>query len=156
MSKGNPAERLEDELDLAKARGRWLSDDEQADLDREADAVALQLEAKQRRDRKLMILTGVCLLIPPLWPLALGLTLFLLYPDTMARLGLAAAITFLVGGLLLAGVLGLAMVWLVQLAVLISRAVLIRSVDQICWDQFLDFTTVMPTGARAIKASLMC
>ena len=80
MSKGNPAERLEDELDLAKARGRWLSDDEQADLDREADAVALQLEAKQRRDRKLMILTGVCLLIPPLWPLALGLTLFLLYP----------------------------------------------------------------------------
>ena len=43
------------------------------------------------------------------------LTLFLLYPDTMARIGLAAAITFLVGGLLLAGVLGLAMVWLVQL-----------------------------------------
>ena len=61
-----------------------------------------------------MILTGVCLLIPPLWPVALGLTLFLLYPDTMARIGLAAAITFLVGGLLLAGVLGLAMVWLIQ------------------------------------------
>jgi hypothetical protein len=33
----------------------------------------------------------------------------------MARIGLAAAITFLVVGLLLAGVLGLAMVWLVQL-----------------------------------------
>ena len=115
MSKGNPAERLEDELDRAKARGRWLSDDEQAEFDREADAVALQLEGKQRRDRKLMILTGVCLLIPPLWPVALGLTLFLLYPDTMARIGLAAAITFLVGGLLLAGVLGLAMVWLIQL-----------------------------------------
>ena len=61
-----------------------------------------------------MILTGVCLLIPPLWPVALGLTLFLLYPGTMARIGLAAAITFLVGGLLLAGVLGLAMVWLIQ------------------------------------------
>ena len=41
MSKGNPAERLEDELDRAKARGRWLSDDEQAALDREADAEAL-------------------------------------------------------------------------------------------------------------------
>ena len=114
MSDRNPAKRLEDDLDLAKARGRWLSDDEQAELDREADAVALQVEAKQRRDRKLMILTGVCLLIPPLWPLALGLTLFLLYPDTMTRLGLAAAVTFLVGGLLLAGVLGLAMVWLIQ------------------------------------------
>ena len=99
MSKGNPAERLEDELDRAKARGRWLSDDEQAELDREADAVALQVEAKQRRDRKLMILTGVCLLIPPLWPLALGLTLFLLYPDTMARLGLADSVAVLIRAL---------------------------------------------------------
>ena len=33
----------------------------------------------------------------------------------MARIGLAAAITLLLGGLLLAGVLGLAMVWLIQL-----------------------------------------
>ena len=115
MSKGNPAERLEDELDSAKARGRWLSDDEQAALDREADAEALLVEARQQRVRKLMILAGVCLLIPPLWPVALGLTLFLLYPDTVARIGLAAAITFLVVGLLLAGVLGLAMVWLIQL-----------------------------------------
>ena len=115
MSNRTPAEQLEAELDRAKARGRWLSDDEQAVLDREANAEALLVEAKQQRDRKLMILTGVCLLIPPLWPVALGLTLFLLYPDTMARIGLAAAITFLVGGLLLAGVLGLAMVWLIQL-----------------------------------------
>ena len=115
MSNRTPAEQLEAELDRAKARGRWLSDDEQAVLDREANAEALLVEAKQQRDRKLMILAGVCLLIPPLWPVALGLTLFLLYPDTMARIGLAAAITFLVGGLLLAGVLGLAMVWLIQL-----------------------------------------
>ena len=115
MSKGNPAERLEDELYFARARGRWHSDDEQAELDREADAEALLVEAKQPRDRKLMVLTGVCLLVPPLWPVALGLTLFLLYPDTMARIGLAAAIALLLGGLLLAGVLGLAMVWLIQL-----------------------------------------
>ena len=115
MSHRNHPEQLEDELDRAKARGRWLSDDEQAVLDREADAEATRLEAKQRRDRKLMILTGVCLLIPPLWPVALGLTLYLLYPETMARVGLVAAIAFVIGGLLLAGVLGLAMVWLVQL-----------------------------------------
>ena len=115
MSKGNPAERLEGELDRAKARGRWLSDDEQAELDREAHAVASQVEAKRRRDRKLVILTGVCLLIPPLWPVALGLTLFLLYPETMARIGLVAAVAFVVGGLMLTGVLALAMVWLVQL-----------------------------------------
>jgi len=115
MSNRNPAEQLEDELDRAKTRGRWLSEDEQAELDREADAVATRVEAKQRRDRKLMILAGVCLLIPPLWPLALGLTLFLLYPETMARVGLVAAVAFVVGGLLLAGVLGMAMVWLLQL-----------------------------------------
>ena len=115
MSKRNPAERLEDDLNRAKARGRWLSDDEQVELDRKADAVATQAEAKQRRDRKLLILTGVCLLIPPLWPLALGLTLFLLFPDTMARIGLATAIFFLIGGLLLSSVLALAMFWLIQL-----------------------------------------
>ena len=115
MKNRNPAERLEDELNRAKARGRWLSDDEQVELDREADAEATQVEANQRRDRKLLILTAVCLLIPPLWPLALGLTLFLLYPETMARIGLAAAIIFLIGGLLLSGVLGLAMFWLIQL-----------------------------------------
>ena len=115
MNNRTPAEQLEAELDRAKARGRWLSDDEQAVLDREANAEAFLVESKQQRHRKLMILAGVCLLIPPLWPVAFGLTLFLLYPDTMARIGLAAAITFLVGGLLLAGVLGLAMVWLIQL-----------------------------------------
>ena len=54
MSKGNPAERLEDELDRAKARGRWLSDDEQAALDREADAKAFLVEAKKQRDRCLL------------------------------------------------------------------------------------------------------
>ena len=48
MSKGNPAERLEDELDFAKARGRWLSDDEQAALDREADACLLYTSPSPR------------------------------------------------------------------------------------------------------------
>ena len=114
MSKGNPAERLEDELDRAKALGRWLSDDEQAALDREADAEAILVDAKQQRDRELMILTGVCLLIPPLWPVALRLSLCRLVPSTMDRIGLSAAITFLAAGLLLAGVLGLAMLWLIQ------------------------------------------
>ena len=40
MKHRNPTERLEDELDRAKGLGRWLSDDEQAELDRAADAVA--------------------------------------------------------------------------------------------------------------------
>ena len=115
MKDPNTTERLEDELHRARALGRWLSDDEQAELDHQAEVEVSRVEAKQRRDRKLMILAGVCLLIPPLWPLALGLTLFLLYPDTMARIGLAAAVAFLVGGLLLTGVLALLMIWLIQL-----------------------------------------
>ena len=114
MSDRNLSQQLENDFDRAKSLGRWLSDDEQAELDREADALATQVEAKRRRDRKLIILTGVCLLIPPLWPVALGLTLFLLYPGTIARIGLAAAVAFVGGGLLLAGLLGVAMVWLVQ------------------------------------------
>ena len=97
MSKGNSAEWLEDELDRAMARGRWLSDAEQAALDREADAEAFLVDAQPPRDRKLMLPTGVCLLIPPFWPVPPGLTLFLRDPETMARIGLAAAITFLVG-----------------------------------------------------------
>ena len=115
MKDPNTTERLEDELHRARALGRWLSDDEQAELDHQAEVEVSRVEAKQRRDRKLMILAGVCLLIPPLWPVALVLTLYLLYPETMARVGLVAAIAFVIGGLLLAGVLGLAMVWLVQL-----------------------------------------
>ena len=43
MSHRNHPEQLEDELDRAKARGRWLSDDEQAVLDREADAEAMDI-----------------------------------------------------------------------------------------------------------------
>ena len=115
MKKQNAAERLEDDLDRARSLGRWLSDDEQDALDREADAEASRAEVRQHRDRKLLILTGVCLLIPPLWPMALGLTLILLYPETMARLGLVAGVVLLLGALLMAGALGLAMVWLFQL-----------------------------------------
>ena len=115
MSDRNTSERLDEDLDRAMSRGRWLSDDEQAELDREADARAIQVEVKRRRDRKLMILTGVCLLIPPLWPVALGLTLFLLYPETMARIGLVAAVEFVIGVLVPTGVLASAMVWQIQL-----------------------------------------
>ena len=115
MQDHQASKRLEDELNRAKTLGRWLSDDEQAEVDRAADASAIRAEAKQRQVRKLVILTGVCLLIPPLWPVALGLTLYLLYPETMARLGLAAAIALSVSALLLAGLLGFVMVWLVQL-----------------------------------------
>ena len=101
----------EDELNRAMGVGSVTRNR----LSRSRRYSAIRAEAKQRQVRKLVILTGVCLLIPPLWPVALGLTLYLLYPETMARLGLAAAIALSVSALLLAGLLGFVMVWLVQL-----------------------------------------
>ena len=100
-----PSLQLERELEEARLHGRWLSDDERsalAEQEREQEALAAR-----RRDhrRKLIILTAVCVVIPPLWPAALGLTLYLLFPRTTKRLGLAAGISLLVGGLLLAGLI---------------------------------------------------
>ncbi|MFZ9229377.1 MAG: hypothetical protein ACO23C_01845 [Prochlorococcaceae cyanobacterium] len=96
---------LEQELEQARRLGRWLADDE-----REALALAQQQQAEaalahRRRRRKLLLLTGFCVLIPPLWPLALGLVLYLLFPRTTKRFGLIAGVLVLVGGSLLAVVL---------------------------------------------------
>ena len=38
--------------------------------------------------------------MPPLWPLALGLSLLLLFPRTTRRFGLIAGVILLVGGAL--------------------------------------------------------
>ena len=70
------------ERDLARAQqlGRWLSEDELQVAERaEQEALALKQQEASRRTR-LVVLTVLCLLIPPLWPLAFGLTLYLLFP----------------------------------------------------------------------------
>lgn len=78
---------LERELDLARQQGRWLSDDERADL-----LVSEQRRAQRRRT--LLLLAALSLLIPLFWPL-LPLWLGLIWwPVTTRRLLLA-----LVGGL---------------------------------------------------------
>jgi len=77
---------LERELDLARQQGRWLSDDERADL-----LVSEQRRAQRRRT--LLLLAALSLLIPLFWPL-LPLWLGLIWwPVTTRRLLLA-----LVGG----------------------------------------------------------
>jgi hypothetical protein len=97
-----PDPQLERELEHARRHGRWLADDELAALDqRQQQALALAQGQRQTR-RKLILLTGLCLLLPPLWPLALGLTLYLLFPRTTQRFGLIAGILLLAGGVLLA------------------------------------------------------
>ena len=76
------ASRLKIEQELAKAQelGRWQSDDErEAEAQAERESLAQQkLQASLRL--RLGVVTIVCLLIPPLWPVALALTLYLLFP----------------------------------------------------------------------------
>lgn len=93
-------QQLERELEQARRHGRWLADDELALLQEQRQAeIALHQQNRIRR-RKLLLLTAICVLIPPLWPVALGLTLYLLFPRTTRRYGLMAGVIVLaLGGL---------------------------------------------------------
>ena len=86
----NPSDKLEREFEIAKDQGRWLSDEERKDLE-QRDAIR----------SKLIVLTGICVLLPPLWPFAFGLTLYLLFPKIITRVGVVAAVVCLLGSLLL-------------------------------------------------------
>jgi hypothetical protein len=91
---------LELELDEARRHGRWLSDEERAARQLELTRQQAALEQQRLHRRKLVVLTVVALLVPPLWPLALALTLYLLFPLTTRRLALATGTSLLVlGGL---------------------------------------------------------
>ena len=90
----NDSNKLERDFQIAKNHGRWLSDDERIVLD----------NCNQTRS-KLFVLTGVCVLLPPLWPFAFGLTLYLLFPKTIARIGIVATVCFLLSSLVVSGIL---------------------------------------------------
>lgn len=109
---------LEQELAEAQQRGRWLSDDERAqEEEQEAQSLAEQ-QAQDSRRLRLTLLTLVSLLIPPLWPLAFALTLYLLFPRTSTRLFLAAG----VGATLLAvAAVGLSLGLLIWMLTLVSH-----------------------------------
>jgi len=92
---------LERELEQARRHGRWLADDELAALDAQQQQTLELAQGQRQTRRKLVLLTGICLLLPPLWPLALGLTLYLLFPRTTQRFGLIAGILLLACGVLL-------------------------------------------------------
>ena len=96
-------QQLEHELEQARRHGRWLADDELASLQQQRQAEIAQQQQSRIRRRKLLLLTVLCVLIPPLWPLALGLVLYLLFPRTTKRYGLMAGVIVLaIGGLLIA------------------------------------------------------
>ena len=86
--------KLERDFQRAKDQGSWLSDEEQKTL-----------EQHQEIRSKLVVLTGVCILLPPLWPFAFGLTLYLLFPKTISRIGVVATVVFLLSSLVITGIL---------------------------------------------------
>ena len=90
----NPSNKLEREFEIAKDQGRWLSDEEWK-----------VLEQREVLRSKLIVLTGICVLLPLLWPFALGLTLYLLFPKTITRVGVVATVVFLLGAFLLTSAL---------------------------------------------------
>ena len=90
----NNKNKLERDFEIAKNQGRWLSDDEY-----------FVLEKRNQIRSKLVLLTGVCILLPPLWPFAVGLTLYLLFPKTISRIGVVATVCFLLSSLVVSGIL---------------------------------------------------
>ena len=94
---------LERDLVWAQQMGRWLSDDELEQLEQDQRLLRLEREQTMQQRRKLGLFTVVCLLIPPLWPVALGLSLHLLFPRTFRRLLWLAGGSLLVLALLGAG-----------------------------------------------------
>ena len=115
MTPSTTPEQLEQELRTAQLHGRWLSDEELASLDEEKRQQIQDQAHRNQLRLRLIVLTGVSLLIPPLWPLAIGLTLYLLFPSTTRRLGLAAGLVLVAAAIGAAGLLAILTVWLLSL-----------------------------------------
>ena len=112
MSETTTPQQLERDLQAARHHGRWLSDEELLALERE-ESERQQNEAQQRQlRRKLTVLAGVCVMLPPMWPLALGLTLYLLFPRTITRVGFAAGAFIVSGAIVGTGLLIALILWI--------------------------------------------
>ena len=68
MADGSTHDSLEQDLQAAQDRGRWLSEDEQRAVEQQRDQQQLIDDQVQSRRTRLMVLTGVCILLPPFWP----------------------------------------------------------------------------------------
>ena len=105
---------IEKDLDLARKSGRWLSDEEHEDLERFKHEQLQVQESNQRHRFKLIILTGLCILLPPLWPIALSLALYLLFPRSFARVTLITGLLLSLIMLIAAGLILVLMIWLLS------------------------------------------
>ena len=112
MDPSSSKDKLEREFKQAQQFGRWLSDDERLAFEEE-EAQALKMVEQQRHRRmRLIVLTGVCVLIPPLWGLAAGLSFYLLFPEAAKRVALIAG-----GGLIVMAVLSTLIIGFLMLTV---------------------------------------
>ena len=113
MDPSSSKDKLEREFKQAQQFGRWLSDDERLAFEEE-EAQALKMVEQQRHRRmRLIVLTGVCVLIPPLWGLAAGLSFYLLFPEAAKRVALITG-----GGLIVMAVLSTLMIGFLMLTVI--------------------------------------
>ena len=114
MAQSISQQQLERDLLRAQEMGRWLSDEELAELERDQRVLRLDREQTAKRRLKLGLLTVVCLIIPPLWPVALGLSLHLLFPQSFLRLLWFAGGSLLMLALLAvgAGVTVVSLLWM--------------------------------------------
>ena len=115
MARPTSPNQIERDLNEAQLHGRWLGDDEIAQRDEQARLNALASERAESIRRRLMVLTGVCILLPPLWPLALGLTLYLLFPKSITRIGLVAGVALIALTIGAVGLISTLMIWLLTL-----------------------------------------
>ena len=112
MDPSSSKDKLEREFKQAQQFGRWLSDDERLAFEEE-EAQALKMVEQQRHRRmRLIVLTGVCVLIPPLWGLAAGLSFYLLFPEAAKRVALIAG-----SGLIVVAILSTLMIGYLMLTV---------------------------------------
>ena len=96
MDPFSSTDKLEREFKQAQQFGRWLSDEERLALEEEETQALKVIEQQRHRRERLIVLTGLCILIPPLWGLAAALSFYLLFPETAKRFALITGSTLIV------------------------------------------------------------
>jgi hypothetical protein len=115
MDPSSSTDKLEREFKQAQQFGRWLSDEERLALEEEEIKALRVIEQKRQRRVRLIVLTGVCVLIPPLWGLAAGLSFYLLFPETAKLVTLIAGSGLILLSVLSALTIGLLIVSIMHL-----------------------------------------
>ena len=113
MDPSSSTDKHEREFKQAQQYGRWLSDDERLALEEEETQALKLIDQQRHRRMRLIVFTVICVLLPPLWGLAAGLSFYLLFPDTAKRVALitgSGLIVFSIASMVAIGLLMLAVV----------------------------------------------